>query len=423
MMDESSGKVLADIEEIKILVAILEIFHLLPSTATCFLEELIHEVIMLDIKIKRYESSPFKAPLIKYLNKYPVESIDYFLRNIEIMQKRRLFLVIITASGAESLRNELSSRIDIFESLFFVERDTFELQYAGIYLCNCLIRHNEIWVKSHEHLFGKILNTMQPIGEHFTLYPERINIIHTLLGLTKHFDHNGLINKINEPLLDTAINPGAASGYDIQKFLYENLICHCDGNGLKFILSNITKFLFDTSIATNIKVYGLRKLIIPSLIHNKHMLSSEIVEDSVINFLDVNVWTNFADEKKPLAIDLSLAIELIQLTVILIQSIPERIMPYRKTLFKGCNNLMKNGDIILKYSAHVLLSTCLKEFECFDQLVLNYLTSLLRSHQPEARMLVKQALDILFKSSKIKAVDSKVPFWIESIKKVDQLLK
>lgn len=417
-MDDSSGKVLTDIEEIKILVAILEVFHLLPSAATCFLEDLIREVINLDIKLKRFDSSPFKLPLIKYLNKYPTEAVNYFFDHIDYLPVRRLFLTIFSAEGAFDLRTELGERSDTFESIFFQENYANELQHTGIFLCNCLLKHNSDWVKSHERLFGIVLQTIEPIGNQHLLYPERLNIVLILLSITKHFNYNGLLKKINGLLLSVALDPGVINGYDIQRFIFDELVCGCDDNGLQLIIDRLPQFLFDTSIATPLKVYGLRKFIIPALIYNQKNLSEFMVNDKFINFFDANVWASFADDKKPLAIDLSLSVELLQLSTLLIQRFPARITAFRKTLFKACNNLMKNGDVIIKYSAYVLLSTCLKDFECVEKLVSNYFTALLRSHQPESRVLVKQALDTLLKSKKLNSADSGTPFWITSIKKV-----
>jgi len=411
-MDEASGKVLSDIEEIKILVAILEVFHLLPSAATCFLEDLIREVINLEVKLKRFDSSPFKLPLTKYLNKYPVEAITYFFENITTAAKRRLFLSIISHADSDNLRLELSNRSSMFEEVFFTNGDV-ELIYTGIYLCDCLYRFDALWIDSNESLFSKIMPIVEAVGNDNLVYPERLNIVHILLGITKHFDVSGFRYKINQLLLDIALNPGVLNGYEIQRFLFEELVCGCNEQGLAMLFTNLPAFLFDATLSTPTKVYCLRKIITPVFTYNQAKLTADMIDTRFLGFIDTHVWTSFADQKS--SIDISLSIEFLQLSTFLVQRFPVVVAPYQTTLFKGCTNLMKSTDVIIKYSAHVFLASCFKEFDCVDTVLAQFMTALLRAHQPECRNLVKQSLDILVKSTRIS--DSNL-FWVALTKDI-----
>ncbi|KAI7575594.1 hypothetical protein KC343_g22575, partial [Hortaea werneckii] len=64
--------------KMKVVTAIFSVFHLLPPAAVQFLPELVERVINLEASLRRSRSSPFREPLIKYLNHYPNDSWQFF---------------------------------------------------------------------------------------------------------------------------------------------------------------------------------------------------------------------------------------------------------------------------------------------------------------------------------------------------------
>jgi len=109
-------------------VAILDVFYLLPSTASKFLDQLIAATISLETIVRRYSSSPFRAPLTKFFNKYPVESVDYFYNKLSTNTGNanepslRLFLEILDTELASPLRKEITNnpaRVNIFQMISF----------------------------------------------------------------------------------------------------------------------------------------------------------------------------------------------------------------------------------------------------------------------------------------------------------------
>jgi transformation/transcription domain-associated protein len=68
-------------EEMSKILGYLEIFSLLPSAAE-YLGQLISIVLKLASAMSRVCCLPFRASLLKFLNKYPAASVEYFLQNI-----------------------------------------------------------------------------------------------------------------------------------------------------------------------------------------------------------------------------------------------------------------------------------------------------------------------------------------------------
>jgi len=67
--------------------AIIELFHLLPSAAGKFLDELVTLTIDLEGALPPGQfyseiNSPYRLPLTKFLNRYPTAAVDYFLARL-----------------------------------------------------------------------------------------------------------------------------------------------------------------------------------------------------------------------------------------------------------------------------------------------------------------------------------------------------
>lgn len=67
--------------------AIIELFHLLPSAASRFLDPLVALTIKLEEALPQGQvyselNSPYRVPLAKFLNRYSTEAVDYFLARL-----------------------------------------------------------------------------------------------------------------------------------------------------------------------------------------------------------------------------------------------------------------------------------------------------------------------------------------------------
>ncbi|KAJ1812139.1 transcription-associated protein 1, partial [Coemansia sp. RSA 2599] len=107
LLQAASEKSVEDMHEIKILVAILQVFHLLPSTAGVLLDDLVGSVVNLEVHLCRRESSPFRKPLFKFLNRYPTESVVYFIKRIDSPHYMRIFTHALNSPECGPLRDAL----------------------------------------------------------------------------------------------------------------------------------------------------------------------------------------------------------------------------------------------------------------------------------------------------------------------------
>lgn len=116
----------------RIPAAIIELLHLLPQSAAKFLDLLVTNVIQLEANLPKGScllifinlsatlffilkrsnveghapkvlNSPYRLPLIKYLNHYAHETINYFFQRRDLPQ-RQLFWLILRTQEAEPIR-------------------------------------------------------------------------------------------------------------------------------------------------------------------------------------------------------------------------------------------------------------------------------------------------------------------------------
>ncbi|KAK3007682.1 hypothetical protein RJ639_014819 [Escallonia herrerae] len=109
-------------EEPKIAAAIIDLFHLLPSAAGKFLDELVTLTIDLEVALPAGQfyseiNSPYRLPLTKFLNRYP--PINRFFPYS--YSKLSRFMYIIRSDAGQPLREELAKSPEKILSSAFPE--------------------------------------------------------------------------------------------------------------------------------------------------------------------------------------------------------------------------------------------------------------------------------------------------------------
>ncbi|KAJ2389322.1 transcription-associated protein 1, partial [Coemansia sp. RSA 2603] len=117
LLQAVSEKPIEDMHEIKVLVAILNVLHLLPPTAGVLLDDLVGSVVNLEIHLCRRESSPFRKPLFEFLNRYPTEAVVYFVERIEITHYSRIFTHALSSPECDPLREALVAHTPLLVNL------------------------------------------------------------------------------------------------------------------------------------------------------------------------------------------------------------------------------------------------------------------------------------------------------------------
>ncbi|KAJ6740477.1 ATAXIA TELANGIECTASIA MUTATED ATM -RELATED [Salix purpurea] len=163
----------------------------------------------------------------------------------------------------------------------------------------------------------------------------------------------------------------------------------------------------------------MQMLILPMLAHafqngqSWEVVDSDIIKTIVDKLLD-------PPEEVSAEYDEPLRIELLQLATLLLKYLQNDLVHHRKELIKFGWNHLKREDSASKQWAFVNVCHFLEAYQAPEKIILQVFVALLRTCQPENKLLVKQALDILMPAlpRRLPLGDSQMPIWIRYTKKI-----
>jgi len=434
---------LSEVESINIIVHILDVFYQLPPVAHVLMDDIITFVIKIENKLKRKVSSPFRKPLIKYLNKYVSKSIEYFYKNLDKPDISKLFIDILKSEYASVLRLEIINNTNnLIENTFAVKKEdnknADELHFQGILIVNVLCRTHTNWLIQNNTVIEKVLEVWESpyITSNITKeeelpynrLQENIYILEILINycINKNSDESDNYIKIIFSMI-RAFCYSSIIDYDLLKqFLWEDVALKFSDNQKKLVLNKFLELFSDPNTTQIIKIQTFKYLINPMLyISFTQCENSNVIDEELIEKIHLKLWDPFLLEQSVMKLDDSLKIELLQFTTLLVQYVPQIICNYRKDIIKLEWNLIKVDDLTCKQTAYVALARFIEAFETPGKIVVQIFAALLRAHQPEGRILVKQALDILILvlPKRITSLpgqqnDPKFPTWVRWTRKI-----
>ncbi|KAI9104837.1 hypothetical protein DFS34DRAFT_691063 [Phlyctochytrium arcticum] len=409
MLAEVSGKPLTEIEDIKVMVAILDIFPLLPATANVFMDDMIKEIILLESRLRRTISSPFRPPLIKFLNRYPAEAVTLFFDHLHQPVYAELFIDLIASDEASVFRSEVMKNVpQLIEKSIGLQDASPEndiRKHRGILIVRELCRWQPDWIAQNKVVLDNVrrlwkehrekpldwANTTQTPGQ-FTHYIEEIYISYLK---AEPGDISALFEVMvvfeQEEVIDTGM---------IRQFLFNDVIIKYTPQEKKAVLDHFLEDFDEVTVRQSGKTRILRLLITPMLRASfENGEASSIVDADVIADIHKKIWLPLLSENGlPVNLLDNFKVELLQFTSLIVQYVPLAVTDIRKDVIKFAWNNLKVEDVICKQAAYVLLSRFIEEYETPAKIVAQIYVALLRAHQsdtPQGRILVRQALDIL----------------------------
>ncbi|KAJ3121303.1 hypothetical protein HK098_003792 [Nowakowskiella sp. JEL0407] len=432
-LENAAGKPLSEIEDIKIVVGILDVFFLLPPAASCFLEDLVREVIRLEAALKRSLSSPFRVPLARFLNRYSTEAVNFFLDKFALkspdgtdIAAKRLFIDMLKFKSMAQVRLETMRRIEKLVQVTF-EIGTVEGESEGIEIIKELAVQDSTWLPDNQVVLGYVRDvwrkrlSAKPIETHNNR--EAINILEIFIMYCRveHYDTETLFD-----ILKGFSHPDIYEHGFLKKFIYDDVAMTYESECKRLIISKFVEILHDLSVAQSFKATLLKMLLIPVMYISFENGTADFVDVKLIEMLHAKIWHPLLqDNADTIVSDDFLRMELIQLTTLLVQHASNTVEVARKDVIKYAWHNLKYDDIICKQAAYVLLARFVHAFDTPAKIVNQIFVHLLKVQQQEVRILVKLALDILLPALPIRTqqpVSSSgapsSPYWIRWIKRI-----
>ncbi|EER27620.1 Phosphatidylinositol 3- and 4-kinase family protein [Coccidioides posadasii C735 delta SOWgp] len=420
----------------KIVAAIFNIFHLLPPAATSFMENLVTRVLWLEDKLRRTANSPFRKPLIKYLNRYPKESWAFFQVRFHDERFGRFFGQILAEPESLPLRSVVVADANTFMTIAFGHTESPARNTAainGIYAVHSICSHESTrgWLNTTPDLKRHLLNAGRdlesklrgdklPVNERLRVEQadDQLLEIFTVYLSQNLYDLDFLFD-----LIDKLSAGELKSTLAMPKFLYEHIISSDSIDYRKSIIMRCLDLYGQRNSSQKLKTYAFRNLVNPILAMDVQRTwgstntGPKLMDKNMTELIHNRLWKpqlgDISDESGQAGVDHS-RMALLQLSALLIKYHHTTVQESRKDIIKFAWSYIRLEDIINKYGAYVLISYFIAHYETPSKIVVQIYVALLRAHQNEGKALVTQALEILapvLPKRISSAGDARYPLW------------
>lgn len=420
-----SGHDLENNHTVQIVMAILNIFHLLPPKAYTFMEEIINTLQYLEGHLDRHQNSPFRLPVLKFLNRFAENCLEYYMANFK---NRKLGSMLAYFAGAEEgprIREVSRAKIDeILEDVKNESSDEIKMtKFANtIDLVEAIAKHDKEWFSEQAPLLTNLSDLVSTI----------VDIKHRLpLVSATHLQADLAISKLQVIVVQfMELNPERSDILfttvdrlctldikihdDIEDFIFKTVVLSDDTEHKKAYVTKTVEFLSeDTHLKS--KIFFLKAVFDAVLLREIEVSgNADALFENGSEWLEKfneNVWqsTNDIITDRTSGKNDPYRFALLESTAILLKWAPEQISSYRKDIIKFSWNYIKLEDNITKQVAYVTTSYFISAYETPAQLATRVFVALLRTHQNDSRHLVRQALDILAPVMSLRLVDGESP--------------
>ncbi|PGH01393.1 hypothetical protein AJ79_07934 [Helicocarpus griseus UAMH5409] len=401
----------------KIVAAIFNIFHLLPSAATTFMEQLVNKVLALEERLRRTSNSPFRKPLVKYLNRYAKETWDFFRARLNDERYGRFFGQILMNPESENIRATIVAEGDALVSIAFGQehvdnKNTVVINAIYAIYAVCYHDSTKSWLKNSPDLKRHLINAGRdletklradklPPNERLRVEQAEDQLMNIFLSyLTHNLQDMDFLFEIINRLSSRELKSTLA----FPKFLYKHIITHESIEYQRSLIMRCLDLYGQRNVSQRMKTYVFHNIVNPIFAMDvkntwgQPASGQRLVDKAMTEAIHNRLWKpqlgDISEESGQPGVDHS-RMELLQLSALLIKYHHTIVQETRKDIIKFAWSYIRLEDIINKYGAYVLISYFINHYETPSKIVIQIYVALLRAHQNEGKTLVTQALEIL----------------------------
>ncbi|KAI5293215.1 hypothetical protein KEM52_005736, partial [Ascosphaera acerosa] len=400
--------------QMKITIAVFNIFHLLPPAAAAYLKDLVDKLMQLEKRLRRTTWSPLREPIMKFINRYPEESWTFFRDRLGDEAYGRFFGQILAEPISAPLRQKVvANAATLLATGFPAEGTEGRLTYVvnAIHATHSLCQFDETrdWLASQPDLrqamlaAGCRLRAQARSGQ--LSVTERFRAVHgqeqLLQIFTTHLrqhptDLDFLFDVVNRMPLDQL-----KSTLTWHDYVFRTIVSSDDLDLQRSLIRRSAEMLGQAACPVQVQSWCFKYLTNPILLkdvqrswgHRSSLLNLDLIEA----FND-RVWkhppTDHLEEKSQVEHG-NLCMEILQFTTILLKYHHDLLQEFRRDIIKFSWSFVRMEDIITKSAGYVLVAYFIVFYETPPKLVLQIYGTLLKAQQNESMSLVLQALDVL----------------------------
>ncbi|XP_074624680.1 transformation/transcription domain-associated protein-like isoform X2 [Acropora palmata] len=439
-------------EELKICASIINMFVLIPAASSRLIESLIGLVLKVEKVLLVEIGSPLRAPLLKFLIRYPANTVDYFLLQLSGSQMNRLFMYLLSQESSTPLRQTLEAHsLKLVNSTFSIPQPPsdqvqavqkkMELQNQGIKIIRLLVKFNDSWLPEHPVLIGHLRRIwvsssfqerLKKDGTPIHRWREPKLLAKCLLNYIKHKPSE--VELLFQLLLVFTIRH-VPDFHFLRKFLDESVAKGYSVEQKRAVFFKFVELFHDQNFPQELKAKALQYVLIPMFqVSFERGEGNALIggppspeHDSNDNVISVFIG-KVIDPDNPFGTSDAVRILLLQFSALLVEHACLHIhdpankrqgMKLRRlvTFAWPCLLPKQCVDPSTKYTGHLLLAHIIAKFGIHKRIVLQVFHSLLKAHAVEARGVVRQAQDILTPSMPARMEDenAKLTHWTKKI--------
>ena len=431
-------------KHIKIITAMFNVFHLLPPGAVTFMKPLIQRAMEFEKVLRRTTTSPFREPLIKYLNQYPKETWTYFAPLLNNYDCGRFFAQILTDPLSGPVREQVSqdpsallkslaegndneSLISIVNAINMTAALTLDSKNAHFLATNQ--RYRKALLDSGKILQDKLRKNKVELS--FRLAVEQAGeLLLRILTQTLSEDANlDFFFLLIECIMveDLKFDPV------IFEYIYEHIICSKSAEFQRLVLFRCIEYYTMRNPSQKMKTFVFRNIVNPTLLMDVQRnwvnlfgtaKGTSLMDKAMTEAIHNRLWkpqstSDMFEENSQPGIDHS-RMELLQLTTILIKYHHSLIQEARKDIIKFGYNYIRLEDTMNKHAAYVLIAYFIASYDTPAKIAIQVYQTLLKAHQNEGKSLVMQGLETLAPvlRKRVSGGDMKIPLWARIPRKI-----
>ncbi|KAI6717317.1 hypothetical protein JHW43_000220 [Diplocarpon mali] len=410
-------------EQMKIIAAVFNIFHLLPPAAEQFKERLIETVLDLEDKLRRTRYSPFRAPLYKYLNRYPKEVWLMLLGKIDDQKYGRFLAQALEHPSSGPLREVVVNDVEsLIKNCGDAGAENKDIRYAAVINAinimhsTCHIENDKTkeWMDKKENMaWFKMVGQNLELHLRTNTLPPNLRLAAEQAGeklmviFTKFLGYHP--NDLDElfKLLDMVTAEKLKLSQTLIKYIFDRIISSDSVDYWKTVVMRSLEVYAGKTASQKTKTFLLHNLVNPILAMNVMRLNGEptpgkaatkLMDKAVIESVHTKIWkVSLGDSNDDLTqpgIDHT-RMEVLQLTAMLVKHHHHILQDARKDIIKFGWTYIRLEDVINKHAAYVVIGYFIAHYETPAKIVQQVYFSLLKTNQNEGRALVTQALELM----------------------------
>ena len=406
--------------QMKVITAILNIFHLLPAPAEAFKDRLIDCFLGLEAKLRRTHLSSFRLPMYLYMNRYAKEVWAFLLGKLDDLKYGRLLAQVLSHPDSTALREVAAENLDgLTKKCNEIVNKNNEVKFIAVVNTIHILDAISRWPNTSAWLDKKeTMNWLKTLGKdiekHLRSYtlPAHLRLpayqaSEQLMAIVvKSLERNPTDLEPFLSLVDMVTAEELRSTQAFTSFIYEKIIC---SESLEFWKTTFLRCLdvYSGKTATNkTKHFLLHNVANPILamdvMRNWETLDqtrpNKLIDRSIIEAVGSKIWKVHPemppDDQSQSGLDHT-RYEVLQLSAMLVKYHHTTLQEARKDIIKFGWTFIRLDDVINKHAAYVVISYFIKYYDTPAKIVTQVYYSLLKSNQNEGRALVTQALEII----------------------------